>query len=112
LLADEQKAVEFFYQDNAVHAFYNAALKENTTKQVFILDGLDYLEEAFDVGWLITKMDPSVKIIISLNSNYNEYLPDNNIILENISSLPVQDLIKHIYEREGKGLESPFIQKY
>lgn len=110
LLADEQKSVDFFYQDDAVHTFYNVALKKNTTKQVFLLDGLDYLEEAYDVGWLITKMDPSVKIIISLNRNYDEYLPDNNIILENISSLPVQDLIKHIYEREGKGLEYPFIQ--
>lgn len=111
LLQDEQKAVEFFYQDDAVHTFYNVALKKNATKQVFILDGLDYLEEAFDVGWLITKMDPSVKVIISINCNNDEYLPDNDVILEDISPLPVQVLIKHIYESEGKGLEYPFIQK-
>lgn len=110
LLAGEQKVKKFFYQDDAVHAFYNVALMKNTTKQVFILDGLDYLEEAFDVGWLITKTDSSVKIIISLNSDYNEYLPENNIILENIASLPVQSLIKHIYEKEGKSLEYPFIK--
>ncbi len=111
LLTDEQNVVDFSYQDDAVHAFYNVALKKNNTKQVFILDGLDYLEESFDVGWLITKMDSSVKIIISLNSDYNKYLPKKNIILESISSLPVQDLIEHIYEREGKGLEYPFIQE-
>lgn len=111
LLADGQEDIDYFYQDDVVYAFYNVAMKKNRIKQVFILDGLDYLEEAPEVGWLITKMDSTVKIIISLNSCYNEYLPKDNIILENISSLPVQELIKHIYEREGKGLEYPFIQR-
>lgn len=111
LLAEEQNAAQYFYQDDVVHAFYGAALKKNAVKQVFILDGLDDLEEAFEVGWLITKTDPTVKIIISLSSSCIDYLPDKNVILEKADPLPVRDLIRHIYDKEGKGLEYPFIRE-
>lgn len=111
LLSDLQKDANYFYQDDAVHAFYNVALEKYTVKQVFVLDGMEHLEEAAEAGWLITGMNPTVKIIISLGSDYCQYLPKDHVILEKMAALPVQSLIEHIYRKEGKQLEYPFIQK-
>lgn len=110
MLSDLQKDVNYFYQDDAVHAFYNMALENYTVKQVFVLDGMEHLVEAVEAGWLITSMNPTVKIIISLDSDYCQYLPKAHVILEKITALPVQKLIRHIYRKEGKQLEYPFIQ--
>lgn len=111
LLAEEQSVVEFFYQEDAVHTFYNIAVKKHDMKQLFILDGIDHLEEAMETGWLITRTDPTVKIIITLNSNFSAYLPEKHVIVENVLPFPTSNLLKHIYIKEGKGLEYPFIQR-
>lgn len=49
LLADEQNVQDFFYQDDVVHTFYNMAVTKKDRKQVFIIDGIDHLEEASTV---------------------------------------------------------------
>ena len=110
LLADEQNVQDFFYQDDVVHTFYNMAVTKKDRKQVFIIDGIDHLEEARDVGWLITSMDPTVKIIITLNNRLCAYLPKAHVNVEYIPPLSVSRLIQRIYELEGKGLEYPYIQ--
>ena len=110
LLSVAQENLDYFYQDDVVYTFYNTVVKKNSIKQVFILDGLDHLKEAMDVGWLITDMDPTSKIIITLNTKFSSFLSADHVITENMSPLPVKRLLKHIYEKEGKGMEYPFIK--
>lgn len=111
LMKNEEELGNFFYQDDVVHAFYNIVKKQNDIKQVFILDGIDHLRESKDFGWLITGTDPTVKIIITLNHSFSTYLPKEHVTVENIYPISTPELIKHIYTREGKELEYPYIQK-
>ncbi|GEM_PF-931919 len=110
LLAKEHGIGEFFYQDDAIHTFYSVATKKYEVKQLFILDGIDHLDEAMKAGWLITRTNPTVKIIITLRGDLSSYLPEDHVIIEKIYPIPALKLIKHIYDKEGKGLEYPYIQ--
>lgn len=109
-LLSQEPHKEFFYQSDATEAFYNVVTIPHPIKQIFILDGIDHLEEAMDVGWLITKTDPSVKVIITSNNALKKYLPAKHTIVKNLSPVRKSQLIQEIFTCEGKSLEYPNIK--
>lgn len=84
-LLSQEPHKEFFYQSDTTEAFYNVVTAPHRIKQIFILNGIDHLEEAMNVGWLITKTDPSVKVIITSNNAIKKYLPTKHTIIKNLS---------------------------
>ena len=109
-LLSQEPHKEFFYQSDATEAFYNVVTAPHHIKQVFLLDGIDHLEEAMDVGWLITKTDPSVKVIITSNNAIKKYLPAKHTIIKKLPPVRKNQLIQEIFTREGKSLEYPNIK--
>ena len=63
-----------------------------------------------DVGWLITKTDPSVKVIITSINALKKYLPAKQTIVKNLSPVRKSQLIQEIFTCEGKSLEYPNIK--
>ena len=101
-----------YYQEDCIFLFHQMLKSHYSNKRVFILDGLDDINEVDPISWLVTSLDPSVKLILTTRiSDFRISELGDSYSIE-VSPVSHKDVIRQIYQLEGKQLEYPNICKF
>lgn len=98
------------FVDDAVNLFRTFLRKNQSQRYVFIIDGVDDVQDIEDpIGWLIGEITPMIKMIIT--SAHAPQIIKENRFIHTISSVPISSssLIEKIYSLEGKQYEYPYV---
>ncbi len=96
-----------FYQEDSIFLFHQALKDHYPQKRVYLLDGLDDVGELDAINWLITALDPSVKLILTKRISVPEVSWPQDARTLTLRPITHQALIRQIYLMEGKQLEYP-----
>lgn len=98
-----------FYQEDSIFLFHQALKDHYPKKRVYFLDGLDNVEELDAVSWLITSLDPSVKLVLTKKISSPGVVWSQGTRVLTLRPITHHALIRQIYLLEGKQLEYPNI---
>ena len=94
------------YEEDAIFLFRQFVEKPLLGKKiVYVFDGLDTIANNRAFEWLITKLNPSVKVIFTKRKLEPYLFNSRDIICKNVVPISNKHLIYKLFESEGKLLE-------
>lgn len=100
-----------FYQEDSIFLFHQVLKDHYPQKRVYLLDGLDDVGELDAVSWLITALNPSVKLILTKRVSTPGTFWSQDTRVLTLHPITHHALIHQIYLLEGKQLEYPNIRE-